>query len=73
LERFIEAYTNPGEVVLDIFNGTASTMVACENTGRIFKGCEFDKEYYDLSTARYTTLTGQQYNNNLINQIGNSP
>ena len=73
LERFIEAYTNPGEVVLDIFNGTASTMVACENTGRIFKGCEFDKEYYDLSTARYTTLTGQQYNNNLTNQIGNSP
>ena len=61
LERFIEAYTNPGEVVLDIFNGTASTMVACENTGRIFKGCEFDKEYYDLSTARYTTLTGQEF------------
>lgn len=61
LERFIEAYTNPGEVVLDIFNGTASTMIACENTGRIFKGCEFDKEYFDLSIARYTTLTGQDF------------
>jgi DNA modification methylase len=36
-------------------------MIACENTGRIFKGCEFDKEYYDLSTARYTTLTGQEF------------
>ena len=61
LERFIEAYTNPGDTVLDIFNGTASTMIACENTNRIFKGCEFDKEYYDLSVARYTTLTGKDF------------
>ena len=73
LERFIEAYTNPGETVLDIFNGAGSTMIACENTGRIFKGCEIDPDYYEQSITRYTTLTGKQYNNNLINQIGNKP
>ena len=48
-------------------------MIACENTGRIFKGCEIDPDYYEQSIARYTTLTGQQYNNNLTNQIGNKP
>jgi len=37
-------------------------MIACENTNRIFKGCEFDKEYFDLSVARYTTLTGKDLN-----------
>jgi DNA modification methylase len=71
LERFIEAYTNPGETVLDIFNGAGSTMIACENTGRIFKGCEIDPDYYEQSIARFTTLTGKQYNNNLIKLPGN--
>lgn len=61
LERFILAYTNSGEVVLDIFNGSASTMVACENTGRVFNGCELDKEYYDMSIARFVTLTGKDF------------
>lgn len=46
-------------------------MIACENTRRIFKGCEIDSEYYDMSLARYTTLTGKQYNNNLIKPTGN--
>jgi site-specific DNA-methyltransferase (adenine-specific) len=61
LERFILAYTNPGDVVLDIFNGSASTMVACDNTGRIFNGCELDKEYYDMSIGRYVELTGKEF------------
>lgn len=62
LERFILAYTNPGETVLDIFNGTASTMIACENTGRIFNGCELDEDYYKMSVARYVQLTGKDFN-----------
>ena len=45
-------------------------MIACENTGRIFKGCEIDSEYYEQSVARYNTLTGKQYNNNLTKLIG---
>ena len=61
MERFILAYTNPGEVVLDIFNGSASTMVACENTGRIFNGCELDEEYYKMSIGRYVQLTGKEF------------
>jgi DNA modification methylase len=61
LERFINAYTNTGDTVLDIFAGTASTMIACDNTNRKFAGCELDKEYYDLSIGRFSTLTGKVY------------
>lgn len=62
LERFILAYTNPGDIVLDIFNGSASTMIACENTGRQFSGCEMDEDYYKMSIARYVQLTGKDFN-----------
>lgn len=61
LERLIKAYTNPGDVVLDIFSGAASVMIACDNTGRNFKGCELDDEYFELSLARYTELTGKNF------------
>ena len=59
LERFIKAYTNPGDTVLDIFSGAASTLIACENLNRNFKGCEIDLEFYELSKARFAELTGK--------------
>ena len=52
LERIIKAHTRPGEVVLDCFSGSGSTMIACKRTDRSFVGCEFDKEYYDKSLER---------------------
>jgi site-specific DNA-methyltransferase (adenine-specific) len=61
LERFIEAYTNPGDTVLDLFTGSASVMIAAENTGRSFKGCELDPEYFELSLSRYILLTGKEF------------
>ena len=47
LERIIKANSNEGDVVLDVFNGSASTTIACNKTNRTFWGCEFDKEYYE--------------------------
>jgi site-specific DNA-methyltransferase (adenine-specific) len=64
LERFIKAYSNPGDVVLDLFAGSASVMIACQNTGRIFNGCEIDDEYYEMSIARFVELTGVGFNVN---------
>lgn len=52
LERIIKANSNEGDIVLDVFNGSASTTVACNKTNRTFWGCEFDKEYYDESLKR---------------------
>lgn len=56
LERIIKAYTNPGDTVLDIFMGSGSTMIACNNTGRLGIGCEFDEEYYKKSLERIKEL-----------------
>ena len=58
LERIIKAHTNPGDVVLDIFNGSGSTTIACANTDREFLGCELDKEYFEKSLKRIEDLVG---------------
>ena len=56
LERMIRAYTNPGDIVLDCFNGSGSTMIACGKTQRNFWGCELDENYYKKSIERYDQL-----------------
>ena len=74
LERIIKAHTNPHDVVLDIFNGSGSTTIACANTQRDFLGCELDKEYYDKSLKRIDELTGigKFTSNKLIDILGKS-
>jgi site-specific DNA-methyltransferase (adenine-specific) len=62
LERIIKANTNIGDVVLDIFSGSGSTMIACDNTDREFLGCELDKEYYDKSLIRRNELSKGKLN-----------
>ena len=56
LERMIKAYTNPGDTVLDIFMGSGSTMIACNNTKRYGIGCELDQEYFEKSLERIKKL-----------------
>ena len=56
LERIIKAYTHKGDTVVDIFSGSGSTMIACQNTDREFIGCEIDEEYYNKSIDRSKTL-----------------
>ena len=65
LERIIKANSNEGDVVLDVFNGSASTTIACNKTNRTFWGCEFDKEYYDKSLKRIEDM--QKYYKELEN------
>lgn len=57
LSRMIKGYTNEDDTVLDIFSGSASTMIACQNTKRNFLGCELDTEYYTKSLERYKNLS----------------
>ena len=64
LERIIKAHTQPGQVVLDCFSGSGSTMIACSNTRRVFKGCELDSDYYTKSLQRLRSLSLQEGNNN---------
>ena len=61
LERIIKAYTNKNDVVVDIFSGSGSTMIACKNTQRKFKGCELSKEYYHKSLKRLKNLSTDNF------------
>jgi DNA modification methylase len=50
--------TNRGEIVLDPFLGSGSTLIAAENTGRVCCGVELDPLYVDVITRRYEAETG---------------
>ena len=42
-----------GEVILDLFGGSGSTLIACEQTGRINRSMEFDPKYADVIRKRW--------------------
>ncbi len=47
-------------IVLDPFAGSGSTMVACEQLGRVARLVEIDPAYCDVIVHRYEALTGKQ-------------
>jgi len=48
-----------GKLVVDLFLGSGSTLIACEQTDRTCYGMELDPKYCDVIIARWETLTGQ--------------
>ena len=52
IDRCLRASTNPGDIVLDPFAGTASTGVAAQRIGRRFIGIEVEQEYLDIGARR---------------------
>jgi adenine-specific DNA-methyltransferase len=52
LEPLIEAFSKPGQVVLDPFAGSGSTCVAAWRTDRHYIGIELDAKHYDTATRR---------------------
>ncbi|ARU65779.1 site-specific DNA-methyltransferase [Histophilus somni] len=52
LKRIIEIASNPNDIVLDCFNGVASTGVAALELNRRYIGIEIDEKYYNASLDR---------------------
>lgn len=52
MEDLILKHSEEGDTVLDTFCGSATTLVACRNTGRVGKGCEKDATYFDKAEER---------------------
>lgn len=48
-----------GDIVLDPFLGSGTTIIAAEKTGRIGRGIELDPHYVDTAVRRWQRLTGQ--------------
>ena len=58
--KFIMLYSDEGDIVLDIFGGSGSTMIACEQLGRKCFMMELDPHYCTVIIARWEKLTGQK-------------
>jgi DNA modification methylase len=52
--------TQRGEIVLDPFFGSGSTLIAAHKTGRVCRGVELDPLYADVIIRRYQTATGRR-------------
>jgi DNA modification methylase len=57
---FVERYSKSGQSVLDLFGGSGSTLLACEQTGRKCYMMELDPHYIDVIIQRWENLTGQK-------------
>ena len=51
--------TRQGELVLDIFLGSGTSLIAAERVGRAFRGLDIDPAYVDVAIARWEQLTGR--------------
>jgi DNA modification methylase len=51
--------TRRGEIVLDAFLGSGTTIIAAEKAGRIGYGLELDPKYVDVAIRRWEALTGK--------------
>ena len=56
--RAIENSSQPGDIVLDFFGGSGSTLLGAEMTGRRCFTTELDPAYCDVIISRYVTQTG---------------
>lgn len=58
--RLIRNSSRKGEAVLDLFGGSGTTAVACEQMGRDAYLMELDPAYCDVIVARWERLTGRE-------------
>lgn len=58
--RAVANSSGAGDVVLDLFGGSGTTMVACEQTGRSCLTMELDPKYCDVIVRRWEHMTGSQ-------------
>jgi DNA modification methylase len=56
----IDKTTNPKSIVMDLFLGSGSTLIACEKMDRICYGMELDPKYCDVIVKRWEQFTGKK-------------
>mgnify|MGYP000995270268 CR=1 FL=1 len=56
--RAIKTSSREGEIVLDLFGGSGSTLIACEQLNRICYMMELSEKYVDVIVNRYIKFTG---------------
>ena len=59
IERTIRNSSKSRDIVLDLFGGSGTTLIAAERTGRSSRLMELDPKYADVIVERWQNLTGQ--------------
>lgn len=60
LARLIENSSKEGDLVLDLFGGSGSTLIACEQLGRRCYTMELDPRFCDVIINRWESFTGRK-------------
>ena len=60
LGRILTTFSKDGNIVLDCFGGSGSTLIACEQINRKCRMIEYEPHYCDVIIARWEKLTGQK-------------
>lgn len=60
LSRLIKNSSRIDECVVDLFGGSGSTLIACEQLSRPCYMMELDPKYCDVIVKRWETLTGKK-------------
>lgn len=75
-EEAIKNSSKGEDVVLDLFGGSGSTMIACEKTGRSSRLMELDPKYCDVIVKRWQDFTGKkatlESTGQLFDEVGNN-
>ena len=58
--RAIKSSSREGEIVLDVFGGSGSTLIACEQLNRKCYMCELDEHYCSVIIQRWENFTGKK-------------
>ena len=57
--RAINNSSKHGDIVIDLFGGSGTTLIASEETGRICRMMELDPRFVDVIVKRYIGVTGK--------------
>lgn len=60
IERMLRNSARPGDIVLDLFGGSGSTLMAAERLGMCARLSELDPGYCDVIVARWEAYTGRK-------------
>ena len=60
MARLIRNSSNVGDIILDLFGGSGSTLIACEQIGRKCYMNELDPHYCDVIIERWEKFTGKK-------------
>lgn len=58
--KLIEPSSRPGDIVIDAFSGSGTTLIACEMSGRRARVAELDPKFVDVAVRRWEMFTGKK-------------